>query len=134
MCLRQTEKDLAGAQDTIREFNERKDAEDKEEMAAAKKRHGELVEHKRLGAEVTCALCVALSPALSTDALTPSPLSIESFVLATDLCSGASGGDGNSHARPQERARQHQEEAFERVAMVAVLRSPISRLDKLQLH
>ena len=55
-CCRQTEKDLAGALDTIREFNARKDAEEKQEMLAAKKKNAELVEEKRAGAGVTCCL------------------------------------------------------------------------------
>ena len=55
-CCRQTEKDLAGALDTIRDFNTRKDAEDKHEMLAARKENAELVEKRRAGAEVTCCL------------------------------------------------------------------------------
>ena len=55
-CCRQTEKDLAGALDTIKEFNKRKDAEEKEEMLAARKKNAELVEKRRAGAEVTCCL------------------------------------------------------------------------------
>ena len=53
---RQTEKDLTGALDTIRDFNTRKDAEDKQEMLAARKQNAELVEKRRAGAEVTCCL------------------------------------------------------------------------------
>ena len=55
-CCRQTEKDLAGALDMIAEFDKRKDAEEKEEMLAAKEKNAELVEKKRAGAEVSCCL------------------------------------------------------------------------------
>ena len=55
----QSEADLAGAKETVKAFNERKDQEEKVEQEASKAKHAELVKQKREQAQVIV-LCLCL--------------------------------------------------------------------------
>ena len=127
---RQTEADLAGAKELIVDFDKRKDEEQESDRAAAKAKNAELVAKKREDATVrhpcaralpcTCS-CVAMPPHLL--ASLAHPLSSLSWSLHHLLCAGTPCRHDESDRGWQGAARREraQEEAHERVTLVAIL-------------